>query len=274
MSLKEENIITPMKRFRNSLNKFSEICQPYFKNVNLNKSSSKYNPIEYSYSKGVESEFISIFKSNLTDLSFAFSFTYMNLETEKQLVEVSHKILDNDSIITTKPLSLEEFKNKLNLLNKELLTKNKITEKDIWNSFTSIFELTSVNIKKDIINIQEKLQQKIEDKKTDLNLESLEKNYNNTKILYQDGLQLLETEINNSSELKIIKNLEKKLRIAQKSLENKKSNLYKSLNIPSLDNNYREARTKLNTAQKELTQFIEIEKKQIPKSTIKKLKIR
>lgn len=136
---------TPMSRVKDSINTFEKLLSPAFKGYRLQKKEAKYDPYGGYHgfggeSKGVESDFIYIFKSTYgaEDLvpSIAIVVDYIDRDLEqsqftmtKQMVVRDHyrryhssKELNNGEIIHGATFTLEEFKSQMRILNKKLKT--------------------------------------------------------------------------------------------------------------------------------------------------------
>ena len=122
-----------MTQLKNNLETFSALLGPAFTELTLNKSSPKDyvsfwcgDRFEH-HDKGVKSDFIRIFevKFNKEDsYSMAFSFSYIDLPKEKQTIQFSIKTGGrNDSTVVSDPILVEEFKTRLNALNKTMKEK-------------------------------------------------------------------------------------------------------------------------------------------------------
>lgn len=81
--------------------------------TDLNKSSSKYNRCNGNYSKGVESDYIRIYKMNkINNLDFNFALSFTNPEdSTKSLIQMTYKL--GDTVFNGKIYKFEDFKDKL-----------------------------------------------------------------------------------------------------------------------------------------------------------------
>jgi hypothetical protein len=112
--------LTPMKRYAHQLQEFRHYLPSGFKEVQLNKKAEKYAYAagESYHDKGVENDFVMIFKTPFNDISFAFAFSFQDLPLDKQHVFASiKKGKDNSSIQNSMPLTILEFKEKINTFN-------------------------------------------------------------------------------------------------------------------------------------------------------------
>lgn len=266
-------IDTPMKRLSNNLSAFKLFTEPYFKNITLNKSQSKYNPTNYETSKGVESDFISIFKSTSTQQSLAFVFTYLDKPSEKHTVEAS--IRDESGEITSgNSMTIAEFKSKLNELNKALNKKPYVIEQHIWNEFVNIFDIKPINIKKEIVIAQKKYVESITQKEQEINLSAKEKSYLNCKKQLEKAMELKDVTLSQSKEAEIVADLQKKLEIAKITLSQKAKNIEQQLKIPTLIKQVKDNLKDFQLAKAELENFALTEKNKLPKQISKKIKPR
>ena len=114
----KENTMTPMKKYRFNIDRLREVIKPFSKEISLNKVDAKSTPWSWdrqsTTTKGVDSDFIMIFQEFGSEMSFAFTFTYINLESNKQTVAASIK-MDGD-ITMGAELPLSDFAYKINEL--------------------------------------------------------------------------------------------------------------------------------------------------------------
>lgn len=120
--------MTPMSRLKNNLDLFSQLLNPIFKEVNLNKSAPKSFTTEFcgeyttDINRGVENDFVKLFKTSDKDkYIMAFVFDYIDLPEAEQKIHYSIKVDQPtskfDYIITTDKMTVNEFKEKLNSVN-------------------------------------------------------------------------------------------------------------------------------------------------------------
>lgn len=122
--------MTPMNKIKTQIDKLKSFLGEDFVEVNLNKSAPKEG-IDYGYSvdyakTGVASDFIKMIKiknkENLYSLGFVFD--YINLTETEQKISYSLKIetpkKKSGDFFTSKKFSVEEFKEKINFINKEI----------------------------------------------------------------------------------------------------------------------------------------------------------
>lgn len=266
-------IETPMKRVSNNMNVFKLLTEPYFKHVVLNKAQSRYNPVDYERTKGVESDFISIFKSTSSKQSLAFIFNYINKQPEDYSVEASIKD-EFDEINSSISMPLSEFKLKLNQLNKSLSAKPYVLEQHIWTEFTTIFNIKPVNIKAEVISAQKTYNENLIEKEKILDLPSKEKAYLKSKSQLEKAIDLKKVTLSNSSEAQAVADLKKKLEIAQRTLTQKSKNIENSLNISTLIKQVDNHRRDFELAKTELEKFSIEEKNKLPKHVSKRIKVK
>jgi len=139
--------MTPMKRYSGGLTTLKHNLRSVTNTTELNKSAPKYSS-HNGYSKGVDSDYILIFKDKYSDASFALVFEYIDLTAEQQRVVGSVKMSDKDPIKNSFNMTLEEFKTSLNALNKDLEAKR---GKNM--EFTDALDLFSRHMLKEVIDL-------------------------------------------------------------------------------------------------------------------------
>jgi hypothetical protein len=90
---------TPMKKLKHFTDTLTNLLEPKFKTLRLNKSRRKYNPNRYGtrmsgYSLGVDSDHIVIFKDQKSDASFGIVFNYIGKSIEKWTYQLTYKEFD------------------------------------------------------------------------------------------------------------------------------------------------------------------------------------
>lgn len=158
--------ITPMKQLKGNVENFKNETKELFNFLALNKVEPKYNPLEQKYSKGVDSDFILLLNPKNRGLKNAFSgafvFTYLDQSKPVTIQAQLKTSTENDSIIGSEELSVEEFKIRINNLNKELKNRNsngKIGFYELFNMFKETFEVNNPVIKKENIKELDELKQ-------------------------------------------------------------------------------------------------------------------
>ena len=134
---------TPMKSLRVQLENLLNNMESSTRCANLNKKEpSSYYNINYKIveTNGVTSDFIRIFSNpEFKDVSFAFSFSYINVESGKETVHIVIKDINKpiDQIYTSsKVLFVEEMRDKLKELNREMKLRKAELNNDISISNT------------------------------------------------------------------------------------------------------------------------------------------
>ena len=257
--------ITPMKKLAPILDDIKLQLQNSFDIITLNKSKPKYNPTEFQYGKGVESDFIIIFsyrplKKLKDNLSFAFSFDYLERDENKELIQVTIKYgKEEKDIFSSTELDFLTFKNQLKMLNKELKLMNHTDiHMNVIEKIKTIFNIHPQSHDKQLIDFWKNLQNELILKRKELGLEELEKNLETSKNEYLSCLTKIAQKIEQSEEQKKVRELEKALLIAQKNLELFKQKIEKQYNKENLslegkqrDRLVKEAKNKLKTYEEE-----------------------
>jgi hypothetical protein len=125
--------MTPMKKLTNNIETFKSLIGSDFKEVNLNKSSPKEfytswcGEITHHEHVGVMNDFVKLFCIKFNKDSYynmAFVFDYIDLPDSEHKISYSIKIKEKDYpkdyIIATEKMTVTEFKESLNLVNKKL----------------------------------------------------------------------------------------------------------------------------------------------------------
>ena len=263
--------ITPMKRFSAQLDTLKSTIAPYFRSYSLNKSRGHYNPLSYTYSKGVESDFLLIFESLKSDASFAFRFNYIDLDVESQTIETSIK-REEDDIISVPALPLSEFKERLKLFVKTVENTPRLVEKNVWDTLCATFDIQPKDINKVVSQAQTTYTENIKERKKSLNIPALEK----TALVARNALDSAEDKLNaaliKSDEQKLVAELEAKLKRARALLEGKKKSLKNELDIPKLTLHANTTQKAVDNAQYELEQYEKQQRNALPKHVSKRLK--
>jgi hypothetical protein len=142
--------MTPMTRLKNNLDTLTMLIEGSFKEVNLNKSSPKEfytswcGEVTHNMHRGVESDFIKIFNPiNKSSYSMAFIFDYINLPEEDQRIQYTIKNGEpsktNDYIISSEKMTVNEFKEKLNLVNVQLKENTSLNDSKIIEAIANQF---------------------------------------------------------------------------------------------------------------------------------------
>lgn len=147
--------MTPMKRYSTGLTSLKNNLNSITIKTELNKTASKSNH-EGGTTKGVDSDYILIFKDKYSDSSFALVFEYIGLPADKQRVVGSVKLSNDDSIKNSFNMTLEEFKTNLNALNKEMDTARSNRMKTNFD-FPQALKLFSQHMIKEVIDLESDL---------------------------------------------------------------------------------------------------------------------
>ena len=273
--------ITPMKRLSSGINEFRNHVKNFFKETDLNKSAPKYNPYAWrddskNYSKGVSNDFIMIFNCKGIEPSFAISFTYIGLPLEKQRVSISiKKSKDNSTIVNSSELSIDEFKLKLNQINKDLNDKNNVKNRDeisILEKVSEIFLSETYDLKKEIKTATKNINKLKEDKRKEYDIENLEANVVNTTNLYDSAEKKVKKLINACPEKAEILRLELLLNEAKNIFNIKSLKIEEKYNLKQLESDKIKAKKDLQKSSNEMNLEIDSEIEKLPGIVTKRLK--
>lgn len=271
--------MTPMKRLQNNIDNLRSHIFPFFKEVTLNKADSHYNPHggEHGWggsSKGVESDFIAIYKSISVPISFAFTYTYMGKDETEQRVEVSIKNGDsNDDIIASVPYTLDQFKEKINKLNKDL-KNGLITDVFVLEKVSEHFLDNALTLTQDLHKANEEMEVFVSKQKQELNLDLLEKQANEAKKKLNKAEKALSEELSQTPEQLRINELHKELESLIKKQEKNRKTLTETHKIKDLSDSEYKSRRQLEEKQKTFNKAIESQLANYPKTIAKKIKMR
>lgn len=274
--------ITPMKRLSTGINQFRNQVKSYFNEVNLNKSAPKYNPHAWrdgdsSYSKGVENDFIMIFSARGIEPSFAISFTYINLPVEQQKVEVTiKKGKDNKSIVTSGEMTLEDFRLKLNEINKAFQEKSYLKNRDetsILEKVSEVFLSQTYDLKGEIKQATKDIKKLRETKRKEYNIENLESNVIETTNAYDSAEKKAKRAITNSAEKEVVVNLEKQLLEAKNKLAEKVEQIENKYQLKELNEEKLKAKTELVQATNQMNKEVDAQIDKLPGIVSRRLKV-
>lgn len=138
--------VTPMRQLKGNIEIFKNETKELFNFFPLNRSEPKYNPLHQKDSKGVDCDFILLInpinREKKNSFSGAFVFTYLD-ETKPATVKAQVKTgPENDSILSSVEMSIEDFKKGINAVNKAIKATNangKIGMHELFNLLTSTF---------------------------------------------------------------------------------------------------------------------------------------
>jgi hypothetical protein len=234
---------------------FDKLNEEFGEPLNLNKSDSKFNYYNSKRSKGVESDFIRIYKLGLIigkkvseNVQYSFAFSFVNPEdSEKSLITITLK--EGEEIKTGSTYNSEQMKERL----KELIkTINVLNENDIKNvsnlkkSIFDIFEFNKQNINDQKIIKEAKKQIEIKTKESIIEETQLKEKYN----LYHSEMLKSQEKYNNFRRNKIkelgIDELEKKLKLLNEKLKEDSKIERKFLKLDEIEKNTNDTKSKLN----------------------------
>lgn len=274
--------MTPMKRLSVGINNFRGNITPFFKEVSLNKSAPKYNPYawkndENTYSKGVENDFIMIFKNVGIEPSFAIAFNYSNLPPEEHKVEITiKKGKENDSIVTSGQMSVEDFRVKLNEINKAFQEKSYLKNRDetsILEKVSEIFLSETYDLKGEIKQATKDIKKLREAKRKEYDIENLENKVVETTNAFDSAEKKAKRSISNSAEKSLVDNLEKQLLEAKSKLVEKSAQVSTKYKLKDLLEEKQEAKTELVQANSQMNKEIDIQLNKLPSIVSRKLKV-
>jgi Ulp1 family protease len=271
--------MTPMKRLSGGLVQLRDLVSPYCKELTLNKAAPAYNPHggEHGYggySKGVESDFILIFKSKMNNISFALAFNYIDVPVEKQTVAASIKKGEsNDDIISSTPMSLDAFKEKLNRFNKNFRGhEDNASLSDIVNKFSEILLEEKLDLANEIKKADKKLSEIVHDANKKHNVPKLNNSLEMASSDLENAQNLIRLKINEMPESEEIKKLEAQLAALRATVSKREKKLKKDLQLDKLEENQRKARHALSTATSKVDQEVNQELRTLPGMIANKLK--
>lgn len=274
--------MTPMKRLSTGINTFRSHVTPFFKEVSLNKSAPKYNPNAWSsgynsYSKGVENDFIMIFNNPGLDPSFAIAFTYINLPESECKVEVSiKKGKDNNSIVTSGEMSVEDFRVKLNEINKAFQEKSYLKNRDetsVLEKVSEIFLSQTYDLKSEIKQAAKDLKKLREAKRKEYDIENLENKVVETTNAFDSADKKAKRAISNSAEKALVDSLEKQLLEAKGKLTEKAAEVSNKYKLKDLLEEKQEAKTELVQANSKMDKEITAHLNKMPGIVSRRLKM-
>lgn len=276
--------ITPMKRLSNNMSSLRENISHLFSETVLNKSSPRsggaYN--NYNYTKGVESDCIQILASNKDNgVSFAVSYSYLDKEPEAHRIEVSVKIgKDNDSIVRSVPLTIEQFKEKINFLNKDLNTLKlagklfDVTEAQVIEKVSTSFLDKKIDLQEEIDKATVILQEFADKTKATFNIPAL----STDATLKEKELKKYEAKINKtlqeSVEGKRLKELEDELAKLKSHQNQERKKLETTYNVPTLKTMVQQINAQLSAANYKFEGQLNQEMRKYPQRVVQKIKLK
>lgn len=271
--------MTPMKRLSTNMQQLRKHLKPFFTEISLNKTESKYNYSSMEKSKGVDSDFLLIFESNENkQLSCAFEFSYFNLDVSQQKVTASIKNgPSNHDIISSMPLSLNDFKLILNEFNRWLELKTLNTKKnisfEIIDCFSDMFLQSKLDIENEIKIKRQELDNFIKINSENLKIPELTlKNNESTQILMK-ATKLLKNKLEETEEFKELEKVKKRMEFLEHIVEKNKGQFEKDIGLTHIERKANDANLKLMLAEGQLKTLVEKELKKSPKVIYSKIKI-
>lgn len=224
------NTMTPMKRLNFNIKTLKQNVENVFKDFTLNKSAPKLYfewGGEQIETKGVQSDFVNVFKSLANNMSFAISYSYIDLPVEEHKISVSIKTTDNNNDIQNSlPMSIEEFKAKINYLNKDLIENtNNVNTMYVLQKVSSIFLNEDLNLFVGVQKVEQELKDYIQQKREDYSIEALEKSKKSIDTTLLNVKQVIKEELANSVEQKRINTIMKELEKLTQTQKNKSREL-------------------------------------------------
>lgn len=264
--------MTPMKRLSNGMNQFRENVEKFFNEVTLNKSAPKYNPYAYrddkdDYSKGVKNDFVMIFNAKDLQISFAINFNYKDnndniLPIEEQKIDVNIKKSKNkESIVNCGSMTINEFKLKLNEINKLLRDESSknINEVTILEKVSEVFFKESYDLRGEIEKEIKNIENVKKTKRKEYDIENLECQVVDKTKAYEQAEKKIRTTIEKSKEKAEVERLTKELCEARNKLKEKNSELQNKYKLTKLNEEKFKARNALKRANENMNKEIEME---------------
>lgn len=273
--------MTPMKRYSINMQELRSHLKPFFSELTLNKSKPKnyYAGGVSSDNAGVESDFILIFSDKTKNVSFALSFTYIDLDVSQQTVQASVKSSkSNDDIESSESMTLDEFKVKINSFNKWLVENNVKHSKttrpplDIIDKFADVFMDKKLDVKKEVEKKEKEIADFIIEKSKDLNVAHLTEKSMKANHSFDNVNTLIKTQIESSPEFKELQTIEKRAKELRKIIDKSETKLQKDMDVEGLLYKKQDAATILRQARYSLESCVQDELKKSSKVIAKKVK--
>jgi len=278
--MKNENIQTPMSKYKNSITDFKNIVKRSelgIKEVSLNKADSKSIPWTFSRddktsTKGVVSDYIFILE-NTNGVSLALAFKYIGVPESEQTVTGTIKNASfNGEIVGGKPLSIEKFREKIKQFNKENKNKRDLNFLYILNQFSDIFMEEKLNIK-DVFKEKEKsITNFLIKARDDLNLADLEKEQEKAEKAFKKTETIINKRVEELPEQSEIVKLEERIKRLRSIIVEKTIQIKKEEKFNEKQKKLNDATNDLITKQKELNTKFEDEIKNLPEPVKRKLR--
>lgn len=265
-----QKIQTPMQQVKGHINNFKDITKGMLKEVKLNRSASKYNPHggDHGYgaqSKGVESDFIIIFRSSDDKVrrdysgvgaTFSFVFDYIDKPINDHKIAFSVKAdgNDNESIIMSDFMTVDTFKSSIKNINNKLkdsIDKNgSISYSDIINVISNDHLNISIDIESELKVARIKVADFLKSKE-DAVIEAGE-TVSKLREEYTKALNKSKVALKNTKEHKELTALKNRQHELEKILKVKDSKFQEKNMLGKLHNNIVEAKAKKQNALDEL----------------------
>ena len=270
--------LTPMKRYKTGLDILKSHLTEFYQ-VTLNHAESKYIPYAFqkgdkSETKGVESDFILIFKDNEKTISFAFAFDYIARTPEQQTVLATIKTgKDNDSIRSGAPMDMETFRETLNSFNKNLASLKERSVSNVINSFSTLFLKEEFNITAQIKQADKAVTEFLSKKNEVYKIDNVEQDYITAKDNRVKAESKAAKRIKLSAPYKLKQKLLDELERVEAVLAQKTALINKEENIAELKQKEEAANKSLIKSKDSLKSDIDEELKKYPASVSKRLKV-
>ncbi len=241
--------MTPMKRLNSNFKILKELMIDY-EYFTLNKSASKSIPYPFepkdritgeykSYTKGVENDFLLIFNKIDADLSIGFVINYLN-EYDNPKFKVTIKFGgSNECMRSSEEMDMEQFRTKLNELNKQLINEKSYALELISQIF--------LNEEYDLNKYLEMAEAEIEHDLGDEYSSYIElvNSVNADKESLKNCNEEIEENLKALDEYKDVEKLRTQLAEAEKKLSEKRSVFEKNMEIEKLQSNIQEQEKKV-----------------------------
>lgn len=273
--------MTPMKKLQGNFKIFRDLTENMFKEVTLNKSSPK----SYRYgwdrkeTKGVDNDFTMLFglKNGVQYPSFAFVFDYLESSRPQTIVAQMKNDENNNTIVSSIPMTVEEFRAKINQFNKEIANDfGKCQLKDVIKfaeKFGQVFLNDTLDLNKQIESASKEVKEFIKLKEKEFDIDGLNKSVKESGKELDEALAQYTKELKKSPITKEIEELEKRMNELKGMLETKKVELTNKHNIKELTQKHDKAKKELKTNEEKLNQEFEEKKNQYMGSVRNNLRV-
>ncbi len=278
--MKNENIQTPMSKYKNSITDFKNIVKRSelgIKEFSLNKADPKSIPWPFSRddktsTKGVVSDYIVILE-NTNGVSLALAFKYIGVPESEQTVTGTIKNASfNGEIVGGKPLSIEKFREKIKQFNKEYKDKRNLNFLQILNQFSEIFMEEKMNIKDEFKEKEKSISNFLIKARDDLNISELEKEKEKADKAFKKTETIVNKRIEELPEQEEILKLEERIKRLRSIILEKTIQIKKEEKINEKQKNLNDANNNLIDKQKELETKFENEIRNLPEPVKRKLR--